>query len=140
MFVDGERKLVRFNLGNGRYQLYSVSHKDTGLNLWAQVDEATGMLYFSGADNTLYALTGDTKVPLPGLEDVEVAGKFFIQQGQLVFSDKHQRVWLYSLKDHTRLHVASVEGLFDIDAIDVKSQRLLLSKIVAANKELVVFY
>lgn len=137
---DMGRKLVRYDLNDGSIHDYEVASKKLkGKSYWAQVDRESGYLYFRGNKDRLYRSQGTEFDPVPELGETPIKGKFFIEQGQLVYADEEDTIFILNFATQESVQLATVDDLQSIDDVDLQAQRLLFSKVVGSYKQLVLF-
>lgn len=134
--VDNQQmKVIIFNINSRQIQnLY------TGAVHWAQLAN-DNTLFISDHKLQFKQITNEQELTIQTLEDITAWSDFILRENLLTILDNNQRLWQYDIKSQSKSLLFKLkENVNRISDVDLEKKQLLVSQVVAARKEIVVFH
>lgn len=133
--IDKVPQLILFNLATKQYRTQYL-----GRAAWAYLDQSDNLLINSW-EGELFQIEDGEKVSLVGINPSLSISKFFLTGDSFLLFDSEKRLWRYHRDSGEAQEVGKVASdIIDIGDIDLKANKLLVTRYVGGRKEIVVFY
>lgn len=132
---QGMRSTVIYDLNDA-----SVKTLYKGAASWAQLT-TDNKLFISDFDGQYFSVTDNEKRLLSEINDLYPRSRFILKGEHLFIVDDLRNLWRYHSNSRQISKLMALgNGVRGIDDINISQNKLLLSKVTAAKKEIVLFH